>query len=71
MFGRRVAAPAQIELFHLVAQRVAADAQQHGGPGLIAIRFFKRVDEQAPFGFLERDVPGRRAFERRRATAAV
>ena len=53
-------------LFHAVAEGVAADAEEPGGTGLIAVHLGHGLGEQAPFVFLERaEFGGRRLVSNR------
>ena len=44
----------QLKLLHLVAQRVAGDAEQAGGLGLVAVGLFERARQQAALVLFQR-----------------
>src|ERR1039458_6078534 len=48
----------QIELLHLVAQRIAGDAQQARGLRLVAVGLLQSAGQQAPLVVLERKPVG-------------
>ena len=57
--GRREGGPLpQVELLHLVAQRVAGDAQQARGLRLVAVGLLQSAGQQAPLVVLERKPVG-------------
>jgi hypothetical protein len=49
----------QVKLLHFVAQRIARDAQQHGGARLIAARLLQRSRQEVLFRFFQAGLKGR------------